>query len=99
MLIHLGLYTKDQAKDKEVAREAGLLLRVGCKDIEAEEDMGLGQGPWKAVMGPKTGPSKDPGGGPDCRRPREPVKWCQPRASEGRAHNHWTPKATQGLVR
>lgn len=54
-----------------MARKAGLLLRVGCKDTEAEGDTGLGTGPWKAVKGPKTGPSKDPGGGPDRGRPRE----------------------------
>lgn len=38
----------------------------------------MGQGPWKAVKGPKTGPSKDPGGGPDRGRPREPVEGASP---------------------
>lgn len=38
--MHFGLYTKDAGKGREVAREAGLLLRVGCEDTEAEGDMG-----------------------------------------------------------
>lgn len=31
---------KIQARDKWVAREAALLLRVGCKDTKAEQDTG-----------------------------------------------------------
>lgn len=87
-MIYSGLYTKDQARDIWVAREAGLFLRVACKDAEAEADMGAEgrgheQGPWKAVKGPKTDTSKNLEGGPNQRRPREAMESCQPGALRG----------------